>query len=183
MRRLIALFIAFLFIFALVGCGETENTSSEDFSMPEGVPEDFAIRFVSKYIHEEIYDTYTGVIQKDLVVDGTAKTEFTPKPETIAEIYSKVLEYKICEITRKVSNSTFADPNGEQFAVTPLYEYEIEITINGKDYKITGDGTAMGYTDSHTEAYNFMKFVGFMQKTLNETEEYKNLPEPNGGYD
>lgn len=149
----------------------------------DGMPHDFAIRFSSKYIAEEIYDTYTGTIQKDLVENGTATAGFSPREETLKEIYAKVLEYQICSIDREMTNAALADPNGSQFGVSPNWSYEIKITANGKTYLICGDDTACGYTDTDPDAKNFMNFVRFMHQTLHDDPEYQKLPDAVGGYD
>ena len=38
-----------------------------EIELPNEMPKDFAIKFSSKYMAEEFYDTYTGTIQKDLI--------------------------------------------------------------------------------------------------------------------
>ena len=71
--------------------GDNKEKNS-DIELPTEMPKDFAIRFSSKYMAEEIYDTYTGTLQKDLVENGTANANFVPSEETLKAIYSKVLE-------------------------------------------------------------------------------------------
>ncbi len=152
----------------------TENNSNDLINLPTEMPKDFAIKFTSKYLAEEIYDTYTGTIQKALVEKGTATANFTPSEETLKDIYAKVLEYKICAIDRKMTNDVLADEDGLQFNVSFNYTYEIKITANGNTYIVRGDDTALGYTDTDIEAKNFMKFVSFMRTVLYENPEYQN---------
>ncbi len=189
MKRLIFVFaFAIVFVFC-VGCAEKSEESTESSSvssitvLPEEAPTDFNIRFVSKYQAEEIYDTYSGVIQKDLVLDGVATATFSPSGEAINEIYSKIIEYKILEISKTMSDDYLVGEDGLHYAVTPCWSYEIRITANGKEYKIKGDDTAKGYTKTNSQAKSFMDFVDFMKLTMRETEEYKKLPEHRGAYD
>ena len=86
MKRLILILsFAIVFVFC-VGCAEKSDESiyaSDIISetvLSEEIPTDFNIRFVSKYYAEEIYDTYNGVLQKDLVLDGVATATFSPAP-------------------------------------------------------------------------------------------------------
>ena len=152
-------------------------------NLPLEMPSDFAIKFSIKYLAEEIYDTYTGTIQKDLIENGTASASFVPSEETLKEIYAKVLEYQICAIDRKMTNDEIADKDGLQYGVSPNSNYEITITANGNTYLICGDDTAQGYTNTETDAKNFMDFVIFMRKTLHDNPEYQNLPDAVGGYE
>lgn len=186
--------LIFILVFAIlcvfcVGCAEKseESTESSPVSsitvLPEEIPKDFNVRFVSKYLAEEIYDTYNGVIQKDLVLDGVATATFSPSEEAINEIYSKIIEYKILEISKTMSDDYLVGDDGLHYAVTPCWSYEIKITANGKEYKIKGDDTARGYTETDAQAKSFMDFVDFMKLTMRETEEYKKLPEHRGGYE
>lgn len=163
--------------------GEPTHSEDNKVDLPKEIPNDFAIRFSSKYYGEEIYDTYTGTLQKDLVQNGTATARLTPTEETLKEIYAKVLEYRICSVDREMTNDELADKDGLQFGVSPSFDYEIKITLDGNTYIIRGDDTAMGYTDTDADAKNFISFVGFMKKTLRDDPEYKNLPDAVGGYD
>ena len=162
--------------------GDNKEKNS-DIELPTEMPKDFAIRFSSKYMAEEIYDTYTGTLQKDLVENGTANANFVPSEETLKAIYSKVLEYQICSIDRKMTNDVLADKDGLQFSVSTNYTYEIKITANGNTYIIRGDDTAQGFKNTDNDAQNFVGFIGFMRSVLYETPEYKNLPDAVGGYD
>lgn len=160
-----------------------EPTHPAFINLPSEMPDDFAIKFSSSYLAEEFYDTYTGTIQKDLIENGTVSANFIPSEEILKEIYAKVLEYQICAIDRKMTNDVLADENGLQYGVTPNFNYEITITANENTYMIRGDDTASGYTNTDTEAKNFMDFVSFMRKTVYDTPEYQNLPDAVGGYE
>ena len=169
--------------FELMEIATRNKEKNSDIELPTEMPKDFAIRFSSKYMAEEIYDTYTGTLQKDLVENGTANANFVPSEETLKAIYSKVLEYQICSIDRKMTNDVLADKDGLQFSVSTNYTYEIKITANGNTYIIRGDDTAQGFKNTDNDAQNFVGFIGFMRSVLYETPEYKNLPDAVGGYD
>lgn len=147
------------------------------------IPGGFAIRFVSWIMpgQENIYDTYTGTIQKDLVTAGAAATRFTPDKETLEDIYEKVKEYDICSIYREMTSSVLAT-DGNGVMSQPLTIYEITITANGHTFVIRGDRTADYYKDTDSDADNFMKFVNYMREVMNSTPEYQSLPDAVGGY-
>ena len=162
--------------------GDSVPNNGGEIELPTEMPKDFAIKFSSKYMAEEFYDTYTGTIQKDLVENGTATANFAPNEGTLKTIYSKVLEYEICSIDRKMTNDVLADKEGLQFSVSPNHTYEIKITANGNTYIIRGDDTAQGFKNTDNDAQGFVNFIGFMKSVLYETPEYKNLPDAVGGY-
>ena len=176
-----ALVICAMPIMNLIFGGSVPNDGGE-IELPTEMPKDFAIKFSSKYMAEEFYDTYTGTIQKDLVENGTATANFAPNEGTLKTIYSKVLEYEICSIDRKMTNDVLADKEGLQFSVSPNHTYEIKITANGNTYIIRGDDTAQGFKNTDNDAQGFVNFIGFMRSVLYETPEYKNLPDAVGGY-
>lgn len=179
--------IVILCLSAFTGCansnGDNTPVNGGKTQLPTEMPKDFAIKFSSKYMAEEIYDTYTGTIQKDLVENGTATANFTPSEDTLKAIYDKVLEYQIYSIDRKMTNDVLADKDGLQFSVSTNYTYEIKITANGNTYIIRGDDTAQGFKNTDNDAQNFVSFIGFMRSVLYETPEYKNLPDAVGGYE
>ena len=90
MKKILSLFLCGLLLFT--ACGGRP--------MPEGVPEDFAV-YYADWISEnqpDIFDTYEGYIQKDLIMDGTAKTDYTPSDDVIAAIYDKITELELWNV-------------------------------------------------------------------------------------
>ena len=172
MKKLSLLLLALIL---LAGCGQ----SKVDY--PQQMPEDFDIRFSWAIGAENIYDTYNGRLQKDLVLDGVATAEFEPDREVLAEIYAKVTELDIASIDREMTTRTLSK-NGEGIAVLPLTVYEIQFTINGTIYSVTGDATASCYPKNR-QAARFAEFVEFMQGVVINTPEFQQMPKPNGGYD
>ncbi|MBQ7313983.1 MAG: hypothetical protein IJW81_10400, partial [Clostridia bacterium] len=101
--------------------------------MPEGVPQDFAV-YYADWINEsqpDILDTYEGYIQKDLIMDGTAKTDYTPSEEEITEIYDKIVELELWKMPDNM--------RAEAEVIQPMTYMEIRFTMNGKTYEILAD--------------------------------------------
>lgn len=164
------------------GGGITSGGDTVTAGLPSDVPEDFAIRFVAGIGAPNIYDTYTGTIQKDLIVDGVAEANFSPDEQTLRNIYAKVVEYDICSIGREMTSDVLAG-DGFGYGVDPLTVYEITVTAYGKTYTIHGDATAEGFVETDKDADHFMSFVRFMYDILYNNPEYQSLPDAVGGYD
>ncbi len=169
MRKILALFLCGLFLFN--ACGGRP--------MPDGVPEDFAI-YYADWINEnqpDIFDTYEGYIRKDLIMDGTAGTDYTPTDEVITAIYDKIVELELWKVPENM--------RAEDEVILPMTYMEIRFTADGKTYEILADTTVFhGYNEDiePEDAEKVGEFCIFMQKLLMETEEYKSLPESRGGY-
>ncbi|MBQ8369073.1 MAG: hypothetical protein IJY35_03730 [Clostridia bacterium] len=147
--------------------------------MPEGVPQDFAV-YYADWINEsqpDILDTYEGYIQKDLIMDGTAKTDYTPSEEEITAIYDKIVELELWKMPDNM--------RAEAEVIQPMTYMEIRFTMNGKTYEILADTTVFhGYNENiePEEAETVGKFCMFMQQFMMDTDEYQSLPESMGGY-
>ncbi len=147
--------------------------------MPEGVPQDFAV-YYADWVNEnqpDILDTYEGYIQKDLIMDGTAKTDYTPSEEEITAIYDKIVELELWKMPDNM--------RAEAEVIQPMTYMEIRFTMDGKTYEILADTTVFhGYNKNiePEEAETVGEFCMFMQQFMMDTDEYQSLPESRGGY-
>jgi hypothetical protein len=155
---------------SITSCSKEENV------IQTSMPDDFALSF--SYGPNEnqynILDTYTGIIQKDLIANGKDDVDYIIPEDDLNEIYSQICKYKIYGITDYMKSSNFF--------ITPTKLYEIKFTINGVDYNVTGDYSAMFNQENSEQADNFCDFVTYMTEYIESTEEYKSMPEPVGGY-
>ena len=161
-----------------------ETGSSFDAVQPQyddQIPENFDIRFVWAIGAENVYDTYIGQIQKDLVLDGIATADFEPDEAVLEQIYRKLCELDIASIDRVMTSKVLTSTD-EMVACIPLTTYEISFTMNDDTYTVKGDETAAFYPEDD-EAVRFMKFVNFMSQIIRDTPEYQALPEANGAYE
>lgn len=165
-------FVALISLFA--GCSAVE-TDTKTF------PDAFAIYF-SCWINESqknILDTYEGYIQKDLVELGVATTEYSASDEVLKSIYEQIGALDLTSIERVMTSKVLTtDDTG--VAMEPCTYYEIRFTIDGTEYRISGDATAWYYEDS--DAASFTCFVEFMNDLMRSSEEYQSLPDAEGGY-
>lgn len=169
MKRRLCLLLCGLFL--LTGCGGR--------SMPEGVPEDFAVYYADWIVeeHPDIFDIYEGYIQKDLIMDGAARTEYTPSDEVITAIYDKVVELELYNMPENM--------RAEEKLIQPMCYIEIRFTADGKTHEILADSSLFhGYNEDiePKNAEKVQEFCLFMQELMMNTEEYKSLPESRGGY-
>ena len=57
------------------------------------------------------------------------------------------------------------------------------VAANGKTFEISGDATASECTDQSAEAAYFMQAIRGIANFYRNTEEYKSMPEAEGGYE
>lgn len=145
------------------------------------MPADFAIRFTWSIAAENIYDTYAGQLQKDLVLDGVATADFEPDEAVLEQIWQQICLLDIRSIDREMTSAVLTTTD-QAIACEPLTVYKIQFTANGEVYTVKGDETASFYPEDG-DAQHFMEFVKFMCGIMQDTPEYQQLPEANGGYD
>lgn len=149
-------------------------------------PEDFAIHF-ELWIdgsQRNILDTYEGYIQKDLVLAGVSKKEYTANYPERCQLYQFVLAFEKRTDWDFSKNVTYDNYANEEISVSmnPLTKYYLKFTANGKTFEISGDATAAECTDQSYEARHFIQAVRGLYNYYINTDVYKSMPEANGGY-
>jgi hypothetical protein len=126
---------------------------------------------------KEQIDTYKGTYTKDLVLNGTKTINFKLPDNVKNEIYKLMMDINIM---------SFPDTlKADGMAVTPSCDYKLTVTIKGKTKSIEWkEGFYTFMTENlPKENVNFLKLVKYIGDYIHSTEEYKNMPEANGGYD
>ena len=189
MKRIVS---GLLLLALLSGCTsavmqKTPEDSGRDAPLTvvqESMPEDFAVRFTWWYDtdRKSIMDTQEGLLQRDLVTEGTASVEFRPDTAFLQELYALVCEDGFLDIRRPMISQelTTDDP---LVAVMPNCWYEIRVTKNAEQYLICGDMTAAAYTQTDADAACFMKTVEALLGLVKGTSAWVSLPEPNAAYE
>ena len=103
-------------------------------------------------------DTQEGLLQRDLVTEGTASVEFRPDTAFLQELYALVCEDGFLDIRRPMISQELTTDD-TLVAVMPNCWYEIRVTKNAEQYLICGDMTAAAYTQTDADAACFMKTV------------------------
>lgn len=132
--------------------------------------------------NKNIYDTIGGYIQKDLVTEGIAAIDYIPDNETLSSVLNQISELDLLSIDREMTSIVLTDTD-EAVGVEPCTHYEIIIQLGGMEYTIKGDSTAWHYKDTDSQAKSFTEFISFMNELMQNTVEYKSLPEAVGGYE
>ena len=168
-----------------------ESPSDQQVAAPSGqqlaAPEDFAIHFETWIdgSQRNILDTYEGYIQKDLIFDGISKKDYNPSYVERCQLYQFVIGFEHrtdWDFSKEVTYDNYSD---EEISVSmnPLTKYYLKFTANGKTFEISGDATANECTDQSAEAAYFMQTIRGIANFYRNTDEYKSMPEAEGGYE
>lgn len=153
--------------------GQTIN--SDNTAISDTMPDDFAIdfEFWIDPAQKNRLDTYSGNIQKDLVLKGTSSSAFSCKKEDLEAIYARMMELSIVELSGNMIS--------DSVQVTPNEFFTIRYRINGKDFLLSGDSTT-GMSDQNG-AENLLTFMEYLRDFMKGTPEYETMPDTEGGYD
>ena len=158
---LIIIVISTLFIFFLL------SRSSRD---------EFNFRLNFNVMGREQIDTYKNTFTKDHVMNGIKTIGFGIPVEVKDDIYRLMKEIDIMSFPDTLENAGLN--------VTPSSDYKLTVTMDGNTKTIIWkDGIYPGMSDD-LPRYNadFLKLVKYIQDFIYQTDEYKNMPEANGGY-
>lgn len=179
MKKLIAVVLVLSLMSGLAGW-----SSNGGNNLPkEQMPQSFSVRFSWWIIDERknIMDTEAGLLQKDLVSDGISTAEFQPDQDFMQGLYELICGGSLLNIKRKMTSRELATGD-TLLAMTPNTYYEIAVNIDGKQFLISGDQTASGYTDTDEEALCFINTVTELIKSVKNIPEWQALPASNGAY-
>ena len=176
MRKILAMILSSAIMVALVGCN---NTPKENRQLSP--PEDFSVCFSWWYVEngKNIMDTGEGILQKDLVLDGTASVEFQPDQDFLKNLYDIICEGDLLTITREMTSRELTTDD-MVVNIEPSCSYEIAVRMNGDQFLISGDDSASLYTDE--DALCFMSTVHNLMEMTRNIPEWATLPKENGGY-
>ncbi len=139
--------------------------------------DDFNFKLNFNTYGKDQIDTYKGTFTKDLVMDGTKTIEFKIPDNVKNNIYN---------LMKDINIMSFPDTlEVKGMGVTPSCDYKLTVTINGKTKTIVwNEGFYADMTDNLPKAnVNFLKLVKHISDYIYSTDEYKNMPKANGGYD
>ncbi|MFJ7973689.1 hypothetical protein [Psychrobacillus sp. NPDC096389] len=181
------LFFIFLSI-GLLGCQQSDNedelnnkisknvTNSTIQSMPKDMPSDFDFSIQFGIQKKNEINTFEGTVTKDLITDGTASTELILTEEEMKDIYGKMKEINIT----KTKEFTPKPINGSVCMQVPYEEDRWKIIINGEviTHLVSGE-----YCEPTNDANQLIELRNYVFNIIKSKDEYKLLPEPQGGYE
>ncbi|TYQ18125.1 UNVERIFIED_CONTAM: hypothetical protein Cloal_0533 [Acetivibrio alkalicellulosi] len=174
---LIICLVIFAILIPTTYLGIQNSKSNEIDTLQDENLDDFNFQLNFNTYGKDQINTYKGTFTKDLVMDGTKTIEFKIPDNVKNDIYNLMMDIDIMSFpdTLKV----------EGMAVTPSCDYKLTVTIRGKTKVIVWNEGF--YTDMTTNLpkanVNFLKLVKHISDYIYSTDEYKNMPKANGGYD
>ncbi len=151
-------------------------------ALPEQMPSDFNFEFRIGVGANNRLDSYRNEIEKDMVIDENIIVKYEVSDEIKAQVYEKILEYKIMEIDVEMISENLRDENESGGTMSPCSTMSIRFTANGKEYFVKGNSTAGFHKNSNPKAKRYCNFMEYMGTILFTLPEYKALPEPRAGY-
>ncbi|WP_138752326.1 hypothetical protein [Paenibacillus sinopodophylli] len=181
-------FYLFVFLFIIAGCSnenagntlvEMEQAGTETvkhtIKMPKEMPSTFKfmVRFGYGTVNKNEINTFQGTITKDLIANGTATMPMKFTKEELRIIYNKMKEINIMDEKE-------LEPAKQSCQRSPYNEDIWEININGETKTlIWTDKYCAGTTDTQ----QLLELRQFVQQMVEGKEEYKKMPESEGGYE
>lgn len=152
---------------ALAGCAENARTPVESFN------------FILKYgiTAKNVIDTYGDKFTKDMITAPSITIDLRLTEEEMDRIYQKMVEIKFFDYpeTFKVE----APPGEPTGIVTPYSTYIFTVETDGRTKTLQWDDEITN-PDEKTE--KLRELINLIREIIESREEYKQLPEPEGGY-
>jgi predicted small lipoprotein YifL len=167
MKAKFLILLAIMQLLLLCSCGKKEYI----------YPDDFNFRLNFEVDGKNQIDTYNGTFTKDLIIDGTKTIDFIVPENIKKEIFNKMTEIGIM---------SFPDTlNLDDLYISPSCDYDLHITVNGtvKAVVWTDGFYPYRYEDLPEKNKEFLGLVKYISDYIYGTDEYKQMPEANGGYD
>ncbi len=166
--------VALLWTAHFIMSGSRSNSS---VSLKNAGINDFNFKLNFNVLGKEQLDTYKGTYTKDLVLNGTKTIDFKIPDNVKSEIYKLMMDVNILSFPDTLKAGSML--------VMPSCDYKLTVTINGKTKNIIWkDGLYPSMKDSlPKDNKNFLKIVKYISDYIYSTEEYKNMPQANGGYE
>lgn len=177
--------LLFVILIIIVGCGKEpemnavtsieQESAGQQNKMPKEMPGtfDFMVRFGYGTVNKNEINTFQDTVTKDLIMNGTATAQITLSKEEMRSIYIKMREINIMgEKELGAANQTCER--------VPYSEDIWEVNINGETKTLTWTDRYCAQTSDMEQLLELRDFVEQIVKTK---EEYKKLPESEGGYE
>jgi hypothetical protein len=163
-RTPLSLLITILLL-VISGCS-VKNT------LPDEMPNDFDFLVQFGVGSKNEINTFDNTVTKDLVVDGTITEKIPLTKEEIKRIYQKMKQVNVLEPKK-------LEPKKKSCMQTPYEEDKWKIKLNGETitFYLTEE-----YCNPTKDAKQLFELRNYIFDIVLNKDEYKELPEPNGGY-
>jgi hypothetical protein len=157
-----------LMVVALYFAGCSSNDKN---IMPEDMPKDFAFSVQFGIGSKNVIDTFNGIVIKDLISAGIAKANTTFTEAEMKSIYEKMKAMNV------LGPKDFIDDMSCR--KKPFGKDTWNIRINDKEKTIQWSSE---YCKLTVDAKQFAELRNFVLDIVKQKDEYKKMPEPEGGY-
>lgn len=172
--------IIMLFLLLIVVIGIGGSSIEEIMRMPSEMPKDF--KFIIAYGHnaKNKIDTFENEYTKDLVTEGSATCKITFTDDEIKNIYKEMQRINIVNYPRDFRPPYKDNPEpGITARATPYSTYYFKVQVSDKVKEISWIDRNMSQASTAKQLHGLIRTIMEIVETK---EEYKNLPEPKGGY-
>lgn len=157
----------FLTLFSFVGC----KTKTEK-QMPATMPKDFNFIFKYGVGSKNIIDTSIGQFTRDMAMDPSITTDLNLSEDEMNIIYQEMIKTNILSYPESFNTNS----NLHQ---TPYSTYSIKFTYDGKVKTIFWSDENASKAKA---AVRLRELFHKIEDIIMNKEEFKNLPQPRGGY-
>lgn len=146
-------------------------------TQPVGRPENFNVIFKYGVDAKNVLNTYDNTFTKDMVIDPNITTTLVLSSQELDAIYQKMIEIDFFAYPNSFAVPT--DPNGCTGAVTPASTYRFDV-VAGDTRKTLVWGDYI--TNPDDQASKLRELIRLIKTLIQARDEYKQLPQPRGGY-
>ncbi|HZD59226.1 MAG TPA: hypothetical protein VE439_02075 [Anaerolineae bacterium] len=174
--KLLALICILLIPFVLGACNAYPKEPSQDFTL------EFRYGVGAK----NILDTSNGKYKKDMVVEESIIIDLELSKEQLAEIREKMIEIHFFNYPDEFSSkpnillSLLRLPNAPTIGeYEPFSSYYFMVRDGGRTKQLHWDDK---YINDSLEVQQLRELIQLIEDMIHSSPEYKELPEPRGGY-
>lgn len=161
-----------MFILAAFLSGCAAESKGEEELRETVIPGDFDFKVTFGVQKKNEINTYEDTVTKDLIAAGTATINLTLTLDEMTDIYEKMKVINVSETKQFIPHSNcFREPYSED---------EWQITMNGETFSHI---ISEQYCVQTADAKEMIELRQYIFSMVNSKEEYKALPEAEGGYE
>lgn len=160
-------------------CFPEGQASSQDFSLPEKMPEDFSFALTWGCYGISSYDSQTRKLIK--TTDATHPKDYITSYELPQEY-----KYRIYDYIRALDPGSYPDvydPQEGGLASSPSMTLVLKVYANGSEKTIKAEDISLSYESDDEKGQVFLTTCKAIKMILTETEEWKALPDYEFYYD
>ena len=172
MKKLLLILLLSLFLIT-AGCGDNVLTTT-----PKPTP-DGSFNFILRYgvTAKNVIDTYQGKFTKDMIEDPPITIDLRLTEEEMDRIYQKMVEIDFFNYPDRFMVNV---PSGQPtHVVTPFNAYQFTVERDSQIKRLDWDDSIMNPDE---KANKLRELIDLIKGIIESRDEYKQLPEPSGGY-